>query len=75
MTRTCARPGCSQPAVATLSYDYEGQRVWLDPLSPERHPMVHDLCERHSDGLSVPKGWRLEDRRAVLPLFPRALAV
>jgi hypothetical protein len=31
--------------------------------------MTHDLCERHADGLSVPRGWRLEDRRIVEPLF------
>jgi len=37
--------------------------VWLESLSPEPHPMTHDLCDRHADRLSVPNGWRLEDRR------------
>jgi hypothetical protein len=30
--------------------------------------MTHDLCERHADGLSVPRGWQLRDRRKVVPL-------
>jgi hypothetical protein len=65
MTRRCARPGCGQPAAATLTYDYEGQAAWLERLSAEPHPMTHDQCEAHADRLSVPKGWRLEDRRIV----------
>jgi hypothetical protein len=64
MTRSCARPTCSSPAVATLAYDYAGQTVWVDPLSDEAHPMTHDLCGRHADHLSVPRGWTLHDRRA-----------
>lgn len=68
MTRQCARPGCSQSAVATLAYDYRSQAAWLDRLAPEAHPMTHDLCDRHAERLSVPNGWRLEDRRMVAPL-------
>ncbi len=70
MTRSCARPGCAQPAVATLSYDYRARSAWLERLATEPHPMMHDLCDAHADGLSVPRGWRLEDRRTVAPLFP-----
>ncbi|MBA2282894.1 MAG: DUF3499 family protein [Acidimicrobiia bacterium] len=65
LTRQCARPGCSQPATATLTYDYAGQAAWLERLVAEKHPMTHDLCEAHADGMSVPQGWRLEDRRIV----------
>jgi len=71
MTRHCARPGCGQPASATLTYDYAGQGAWLERLSSEPHPMTHDLCDAHADRLSVPRGWRLEDRRVVAPLVPR----
>jgi hypothetical protein len=67
-SRHCARPGCGQPATATLTYDYRGQAAWLERLSPEAHPMTHDLCDAHADRLSVPLGWRLEDRRVVSPL-------
>jgi hypothetical protein len=74
MTRSCARPDCSQPASATLSYDYDGAQGWLDELVATPHPMLHDLCTRHADSLSVPRGWRLEDRRRSAPLFSDALA-
>jgi hypothetical protein len=74
MSRTCARPGCSGHAVATLTYHYANRTAWVERLSPEPHPMTHDLCERHADNLSVPQGWRLEDRRVVEPLFRTSLA-
>ncbi len=38
--------------------------VWLDDLTPSRDPHDYDLCERHTARLSVPNGWRLEDRRS-----------
>jgi len=69
MSRHCARPGCNAAADSTLTFDYGNRSAWLDRLSGEPHPMTHDLCERHADGLSVPRGWRLEDRRSVEPLF------
>jgi hypothetical protein len=69
VTRTCARSGCNGVATATLTYDYQGQFAWLDRLLPEADPMTHDLCDPHADGLSVPRGWQLEDRRVVEPLF------
>jgi Protein of unknown function (DUF3499) len=61
--RTCARPGCSGVASTTLSYDYAARVVWLDPVHIEAHPANHDLCDRHAGRLSVPNGWRLDDRR------------
>lgn len=63
MARRCARPDCHGLASTTLSYDYAGSAVWLDPLAAEAHPMTHDLCDRHADSLSVPRGWQLGDRR------------
>lgn len=65
MSRSCARPGCDRPAVATLAYAYAEGVVWLEDLAPEAHPMVHDLCAAHADGVRVPLGWELrDDRRA-----------
>lgn len=61
--RQCSRTGCSLPAVATLAYQYGRSLVWLDELLPERDPHTYDLCERHAERLSVPNGWRLDDRR------------
>ena len=71
MTRSCARPDCSEPATATLTYDYTGQAVWLDSLAFEDHPAAHDLCSRHADRLRAPQGWDLVDRRdaVVEPLW------
>ena len=69
MARRCARPDCHELSTSTLSYDYPAGTVWLDLLSDEAHPMTHDLCDRHADSLSVPRGWLLRDRRE-----PRALA-
>lgn len=63
MSRTCARPGCGRPAAATLSYAYAEGVVWLESLAPEPHPMVHDLCALHADGVRVPRGWELRDGR------------
>ena len=64
VSRSCARPGCGNDAVATLSYAYAEGLVVLEDLSPEAHPMVHDLCRQHAEGLRVPLGWDLRDERA-----------
>lgn len=61
--RQCSRPGCSEPATVTLTYQYGRALVWLDDLLTDRDPHAYDLCERHAARLSVPNGWRLEDRR------------
>jgi len=63
MARQCSRTGCAEHATATLSYQYGRSLVWLDDLSSERDPHSYDLCTRHTGRLSVPNGWRLEDRR------------
>jgi len=63
VTRTCAKPGCDRAAVATLAYAYADGVVWLEDLSPEAHPMVHDLCRMHADTVRVPLGWELRDVR------------
>jgi hypothetical protein len=61
--RTCARSGCSSPAVAILTYDREALIAYLsvadDPLA--RTP--GDLCERHAGRLVLPRSWQLDDRR------------
>lgn len=63
--RSCIKPGCRWPAVATLSYRYATAEVWLADLG-ERHPATHDLCPHHADDMRVPRGWSLvDDRRPV----------
>jgi Protein of unknown function (DUF3499) len=57
-----------------MSYDYAGQVVTLDPLSREAHPTQYELCELHTELLTVPRGWRIvlgEDT----PVRPRAMDV
>jgi Protein of unknown function (DUF3499) len=63
--RLCSRPGCSERAAVTLTYDYGRSHVWLDELLAERDPHAYDLCLRHAARLSVPHGWMLDDRRRV----------
>ncbi|MCB0952083.1 MAG: DUF3499 family protein [Microthrixaceae bacterium] len=65
MSRSCARPGCAEGAVATLSYAYADSAVWLEDLASEGHPMTHDLCELHATNVRVPRGWNLKDTRSV----------
>lgn len=65
MRRGCARPACAEPATATLSYSHESATVWLEPLTPEGHPMTHDLCDRHASRTVPPRGWELVDLRQV----------
>jgi hypothetical protein len=63
MARQCSRTGCAEAAVATLTYQYARSVAWLDDLTDERDPHAYDLCQRHGARVSVPNGWRLEDRR------------
>jgi Protein of unknown function (DUF3499) len=65
MSRQCSRSGCAEPASYTLAYHYARSVAWIDRLSDDRDPHEYDLCERHATRLSVPHGWRLEDRRRV----------
>ncbi len=48
--------------MATLSYNYADGVVHLEELTPEDHPMVHDLCRMHASTIRVPRGWTLRDR-------------
>ncbi|MGE0879784.1 MAG: DUF3499 family protein [Acidimicrobiia bacterium] len=64
MIRQCSRPTCSEPAAATLSYDYARGLAWIGPLTAERDPHDYDLCRRHADRVRVPHGWSFSDRRS-----------
>lgn len=44
-----------------MSYAYADGIVWLEELSAEAHPMVHDLCRLHAEKVRVPLGWELRD--------------
>jgi len=55
--RLCSKVACAREAVATLTFDYDGQTAALGPLAPGRDPHAHDLCTAHAERLSVPAGW------------------
>jgi hypothetical protein len=49
-----------------MSYDHAGATVFVGQLTVEREPSMYDLCRRHLDVLSAPKGWTV--RREPLSL-------
>jgi hypothetical protein len=69
----CARPACGGSAAATLSYDYATRTAWIDPLT-EPAPGAWAICAAHADGLKVPVGWGLHDRRRPLMTVQGSLA-
>ena len=62
-TATCARPGCSTVASASLSFSYLEQLAVLDPLDGDPPPQAYGLCAAHAARTRPPKGWELCDRR------------
>lgn len=59
MLRQCSRSGCSQQAVATLTFGYADRTVVLGPLSQQPVPGCYDLCVRHAVNTTAPVGWEV----------------
>lgn len=57
--RRCSRPGCSRPAVATLTYAYAEQTAVVGPLAEIQDPHAWDLCEHHAERITAPRGWEM----------------
>ena len=57
--RRCSRPGCGQPAVATLTYAYAQSTAYIGPLKGNDDPHSWDLCAEHAEKITTPMGWRL----------------
>lgn len=57
--RHCSKPGCSKPAVGTLTYDYADSTAVVGPLATVIDPHTYDLCEHHVQHLTVPRGWEV----------------
>lgn len=55
--RRCTRPSCGSHATHTLTYIYSDSTAVLGPLSTFAEPHAYDLCDEHSDRLTVPQGW------------------
>ena len=58
-SRRCSRAGCSGTATATLTYVYLDSTAVLGPLAARAEPHGYDLCGRHAEALSVPRGWEV----------------
>ena len=57
--RTCSRSACSQPATSTLTYVYADQTAVLGPLATYSEPHCYDLCDRHTERMTAPRGWEV----------------
>lgn len=58
-TRRCSRPGCGQPALATLTYAYAESTAVVGPLTNQPDPHSWDLCQKHSEKITAPVGWEI----------------
>ncbi|QTX05242.1 DUF3499 family protein [Agromyces archimandritae] len=59
MIRACSRTACSVEAVATLTFVYADSMAVLGPLALRPEPHSYDLCAKHAERTSPPKGWQL----------------
>ena len=57
--RRCSRNGCTNPAVATLTFAYADSTAVVGPLATAAEPHSYDLCSVHAQGLTAPKGWEV----------------
>lgn len=57
--RQCCRPGCRNPAAATLTYDYSQSFAVIGPLGGTAEPHSWDLCEFHGSRMTAPRGWEM----------------
>jgi hypothetical protein len=61
--RGCAKAGCEEPAGAAVGLRYADRLVVMGDLRPRFDPNLLELCNRHADALTLPRGWTAEDRR------------
>jgi hypothetical protein len=59
LLRRCSRTACGRPATTTLTYVYADQTAVVGPLATYAEPHAYDLCDRHSERLSAPRGWEV----------------
>jgi hypothetical protein len=57
--RRCSRTACTAEAVETLTFDYADALAVLGPLAFRREPNGYDLCARHAERTSAPRGWQV----------------
>lgn len=61
--RGCAKTGCDEPASASIGLRYGDRVVVVGDLTPRLDPNLLELCTRHADMLTMPRGWIAQDRR------------
>ena len=59
LPRQCSRPGCANPAVATLTFVYSDSIAVVGPLATTPEPHSWDLCDTHATRITVPRGWEM----------------
>lgn len=42
-----------------MTFDYNESTAILGPLSTKANPIGYDLCKKHSERLSAPRGWQV----------------
>ncbi len=57
--RRCSRTGCTELAVATLTYVYADSTAVVGPLATQAEPHTYDLCTAHAHRLTAPRGWEV----------------
>ena len=57
--RRCSRSGCTNPAVATLTFAYRDSTAVVGPLATAAEPHSYDLCATHAVTLTAPRGWEV----------------
>lgn len=45
--------------MATLTYVYADQTAVLGPLATYSEPHCYDLCDKHAERMTVPRGWEV----------------
>jgi Protein of unknown function (DUF3499) len=61
--RGCAKAGCEEPAGVTIGLRYADRVVVMSDLAPRFDPNLLELCDRHADTLTLPRGWVAQHRR------------
>ncbi len=59
VSRQCSKTGCAGASVATLTYVYRDSTAVLGPLATYAEPHTYDLCGRHAERLTAPRGWEV----------------
>lgn len=57
--RTCDNFSCTEPAVASLTYNYTEATAVIGPLPPQKHAGVTEFCEAHANSFNAPQGWQV----------------